>query len=606
MKKIHLASILLAVLGWSMMFTSCENLKTMVKNHPTMAKYEVKPNPLEMRGDKIKVELKGEYQPKYFNTNAIVVLQPGIQYEGGTQWLKPIILRGEKTKGQGNLISKTKGGNFTYTDEVAYVPAMEQCQLIFNPVAYVEKKAKNMNVTNEEEALKVSKNVRLGETIPAKGTMITSTRINKLEAAVSTESDKYEKETVITKQANIYFLVDTYNLNWGLPLNKAEKNKTDLKNLDAALESGMLIKSIKIAAWASPEGEESRNQNLSENRATTGNKYFQNAYDRIVKAMAKKLKVKKDSLKQNITPEILSKGEDWEGFIADLRASDIPEKNTIINVISSHADRTAREQEIRNMTVIYKQIEDNILPSLRRAEITIDFLEPKKTDEQIAEFSLTAPDSLSLEELLYAVTLTDNKENQLQIYLSATRIYPDDFRAFLNASALYIGEGNYEEAQKLLETANAMQPNNANVLNNLGVVALSKGDFENARSNFKSAAAASPQASSNLGILDIKDGNYAQAASSLSAVACQYNLALAQLLNAEVDKAKATLDCMNPLTPDAYYLKAVCAARAGDKAGVIEAMRKAIAEKPALKVQAQKDIEFIKMKDDAEFQSILR
>ncbi|MEG2665619.1 MAG: hypothetical protein RSA02_01210 [Bacteroidales bacterium] len=106
--------------------------------------------------------------------------------------------------------------------------------------------------------------------------------------------------------------------------------------------------------------------------------------------------------------------------------------------------------------------------------------------------------------------------------------------------------------------------------------------------------------------MDIKDGNYAQAASSLSAVACQYNLALAQLLNAEVDKAKATLDCMNPLTPDAYYLKAVCAARAGDKAGVIEAMRKAIAEKPALKVQAQKDIEFIKMKDDAEFQSILR
>lgn len=594
------------VLGLGVLFSSCESLKKMAKNHASV-KYEVTPSPLEMHGDKVKVAIEGTIPAKYFWTKAILVFQPTLKYEGGQQELKPIVLRGLKTEGQGTVINNKTGGKFSYSDEVAYIPQMEECQLVVNPVGYPEKKAAGMDVTNQEQAATVAKNVKMGERSIAVGTMVTSTRIDRDHSKVSIVPDKYEKETVIPHTAHIYYLVDTYNLNWRLELNKAAEAKAAIKALDSLFATGMAMKSVSIKAWASPEGEESRNQNLSDNRAKTATKYFNSAYDKAVKALARKMKVKASTIKQEITPNVESMGEDWDKFLADLRASDIAEKNTIVNVISSHQDRAAREQEIRNMTVIYKEIEDDILPPLRRAEINVEFLEPKKTDEEIAQLSLTAPDSLKLEELLYAATLTEDKENQLKIYLSATTVYPEDFRGFNNAAALYIEKQEYDQAQTLLETANGLQPNNGEVLNNLGAIAMAKGDDDNARANFENAIkTGNADAAFNMGMLNIKDGDYAKAVSAMGGEKCVYNLALAQLLNGQIDAAKATLNCMSPVSADGHYLLAVCAAREGNKAEAIAALTKAVAGKAALKAQAQKDVEFISLREDAEFQSVVR
>ena len=195
-----------------------------------MAKYEAKPNPLEMRGDKIQFELKGQFAPNYFNTNAIVVMQPELKYDGGSVILKPYILRGEKTKGNGTLINKKAGGSFTYNETVDYKPGMEQSTLVLNPAAYVEKKAKKLPpVTTAAEAMKVPKAMNLGEVTPATGAMITSTRLDKESGYTSTEKDKYEKETIISKEASIYYVVDQYNLDWKMPLNKEQKNVNALK-----------------------------------------------------------------------------------------------------------------------------------------------------------------------------------------------------------------------------------------------------------------------------------------------------------------------------------------------------------------------------------------
>ena len=401
--------------------------------------------------------------------------------------------------------------------------------------------------------------------------------------------------------------MDTYNLNWRLELNKTPEAKAGIRALDSLFGTGMAMKSVDIKAWASPEGEEARNQNLSDNRAKTALKYFNSAYSKAVSKLARQMKVKASTIKQDIEPTVESMGEDWDKFIADLRASDIAEKNTIINVISSHTDREAREQEIRNMTVIYKEIEDEILPPLRRAQITVNFLEPKKTDEEIARLSLAAPDSLKLEELLYATTLTEDKDNQLKIFMSATEVYPEDFRGFTNAAALLYAKQQYDQAQQLLETANGLQPNNGAVLNNLGAIALAKGDFENARAHFENALkAGSPEAAFNMGLMNIKDGEYAKAVSALGSEKCIYNLALAQLLNGQVDQAKNTLSCMQAKTPDAYYLLAVCAARQDAKADVISNLRQAIQGKASLKAQAQGDIEFLDLREDADFQALVK
>ena len=605
MKKIQFLSISL-VLGLGVLFSSCESLKNMAKQHATV-KYEVKPNPLEMHGDKVKVEINGTIPGKYFWNKAMVVFQPSIVYEGGQQDLKPFVLRGVKTQGQGTVIDNKTGGKFSYSDEVPFVPQMEQSRLVVNPVGFPEKSAAGKEVADAAAATQLAKNLKLGDRQMAEGMMITSTRIDKEGAKPAIVPDKYEKETVIPHLAYIYYLVDTYNLNWNFALNKKAEAKAAIKALDSLFNTGMEMKSVEIKAWASPEGEESRNQNLSDNRAKTAVKYFNTAYDNAVKKLARQQKVKPASIKQNIEPQVQSMGEDWDKFIADLRASDIAERNTIINVISSHPDREAKEQEIRNMTVIYKQIEDNILPPLRRAEMQVNFLEPKKTDEEIAQLSLTEPSELKVEELLYAATLTEDKENQLKIYLSATEVYPEEYRGFNNAAALYIEKHEYDQAQALLETALGLQPEDGAVLNNMGAIAMARGDMENARANFENALkTGNAEAGFNMGMLDIKDGNYAKGVSAMGGEKCVYNLALAQLMNGQLDEAKATLNCMETITPDAYYLLAVIAARQNNKADLANALRQAVEGKSALKAQAQKDVEFINFRDDAEIQNIIR
>lgn len=605
MKRIQLVKVLCIAIGLSFVFMSCGSLKKMIENHP-IQEYTVVPEVLEMHGDKIKIQLTGKYAPKYFNSKAIVVIQPGVKYEGGIEYMKPIILRGEKTTGQGTVIANKAGGSFIYNGEIDYKEGMGQSELVFNPVAFIEKSAKDMVITNEVEAIEVPKFVRLGLTNVAEGTMITSTRMSTATAVTSTLPDGYEKETIIPHTAKIFFLVDLFNLNWNIPFNKKELNKKAIKVLDSLLLTGMDIKNVGINAWASPEGEESRNERLSENRMKTGIRYFNTAYNKSIKTIARKLKVKASSLKKEIAVDSKSMGEDWDGFIADLRTSDIAERNTIINVISSSPNAEAREQEIRNMTVIYEQIEDEILPSLRRAEINVNFLEPKKTDEEIAELSLVSPDSLKLPELLYAVTLTENRENQEQIYLSAIRIYTDDIKAYVNLSAMYLADGKFAEAKKLLETANGILPNNPCVLNNMGAVSLAMKDFSNAKANFETAVTfGSKEAKRNLGILDIKEGNYATAMNALAIPRCDYNRALAQLMNNDLAAAKITLSCIETKTAEDYYLLAVCAAREGNTANAIAALKKAVAEKPALKAQAQGDVEFIKLREDAEFKSIV-
>jgi hypothetical protein len=578
----------------------------MVQNHPAMAKYEVKPNPLEMRGDKIQFELKGQFAPNYFNTDAVVVMQPALKYDGGSVLLKPYILRGEKTKGNGTLINKKAGGSFTYIETIDYKPGMEQSMLVLNPAAYVEKKAKKLPTpANAEEAMKVPKAMNLGEVTPATGTMVTPTRLNNESGYTSTEKDKYEKETIITRKAIIYFVVDMYNLNWNMPLNKDQKNINALKSLDTALQSGMQIKNISVDAWASPEGEEVRNGNLSKERAATGKKYVEDVKKKATEARAKKLKVKSTTIEQKIDVAANDHGEDWDGFLAGVKSSNIKDKDKIVNVINSNKDIDKRHQEMNNMVVVYGGGDiEPVLDPLRRAELKVDFLEIKKTDEQIAELSLTAPDSLKLEELLYSATLTDNTGNKEAVYTSTIRIYPDDIRAYVNLSALYIAEKNYDKASEVLQTANGVKPNDVSVLNNLGVVALAKGDYKNAGDYFNQSDNA--EANKNKGILAIKEGHYGSAVSSMSDDKCGYNLALAQLLNNDVASAKNTLNCMNPTTADGLYLKAVCAAREKNATDVVAALKQAISEKPTLKTQAQKDVEFNTVRDNTEFQNLIK
>ena len=387
-------------------------------------------------------------------------------------------------------------------------------------------------------------------------------------------------------------------------LNKDEKNKQALKELMPFMDKYPEVIGVDIIGWASPEGELNRNQELSSNRSKTAQSWFNAEYDKYIKDRAKAEKVKAADIKQNITFNLEDKGEDWDGFLTTVAASSIKEKDQILNVIRSQADRDQRQQQIRNMIAIYNEI-DNILPGLRRAIITISCTD-SKTDEDIARLAVTNPEDLSLIELLYAASLTSDLKTKTSIYEAAIRLFPEDYRAYNDLACIKAFEGDKEEAKKLFEKANTLSPNNGVILNNEGVMALMSNDYTAAKEYFAAAEKAGFSQAYNNAVLDIKNGDYTAAASKMASSKCNYNLALNQLLSKNYSAAKSTLECITNKTAADYYLLAVVAARTNNEQDVYSNLREACAMNAGFKIQAAKDMEFKKFRDNADFKAAIR
>ncbi|MFA4853388.1 MAG: tetratricopeptide repeat protein [Bacteroidales bacterium] len=566
-------------------------LKKMIKKYETV-KYEVTPAVLETHGGKISVTVKGNIPEKYFHKRAIVEFAPVLKYANGTTSLKSITLQGEKVKGAGTAIKKKSGGAFTYTDVIEYKPDMNKSELVVNAKASLKKKS-----------------VELGERKLADGVIYTSERIEK-EGDIYLAEHGYEKETIITKSGEIYFAKAMSDLNLKtLPLNKDQDNAQKLKDFVDFLKNEWKIKNIDIAAWASPEGEETFNQGLTDRRSKTADKYIKDQIKDAVRNKAKANKQKVDEKKLDADMPVASlsaRGEDWDGFVKAIGNSSIKEKNTILNVVNSQTDLLKKEKEINNMTVIYPEIEDIILPPLRRSLITINYFEPKKSDQEIAMLATTMPDSLKKEELLYAATLTENLNTKLQIYDAATKVYPGEWKGYNNAGYVCLKLGKIEEAASYLDKAGKLMPNNGIIINNLGVVALWKKEYDNAKSFFETAQGLGINEGFNMGPIFIKKGDYAGAISSYGTKTCTHNIALAQLLSGNSSAAAATLECADPKSSAVYYLMAIVGARTSNTSLIYENLPKAIAADASYRDQAKDDREFLKYNTGSEFLNAIK
>ena len=231
---------------------------------------------------------------------------------------------------------------------------------------------------------------------------------------------------------------------------------------------------------------------------------------------------------------------------------------------------------------------------------------PKRTDANIAELSTTYPDSLKLEELLYAATLTNDLNTKLKIYESTTKIYPSDWKAYCNAGAVCLELDKVEDAKSYLEQANSLQPNNGTVLNNLGVLDSWSQDYAGAKEYYESAKSKGINADYNMGILSIREGDYNNATRLFGNANCTYNVALNKVLNKDYQSAANELDCMKEKDAEVYYLMAVIGARTNNSNMLYTNLKKAIAEDPAYKSQAKDDREFLKYFSNPEFLSAVQ
>ncbi len=596
-KNDHYSSLML---GITYKFITGSNLSSMAKNFDQVT-IVTTPDPLVRVGDTVCVNTTVTFPPKYFGKKAAMNFQPEIQYAGKTVKLKPVNFQGEKVEGNGIVINYKNGGSYTYVDCVPYEPGMNVSELVVSPTLYSPKEPVALNATPEEIEGKY-KVIDLPQRKLADGVIITGTRVVHDEDMMIAEHG-YEKETIISDDATIYFQVNMHNLNWNLPLNRNRNVQQQIDQLITFIKQGNEIRDIDINAWASPEGEESFNQGLSERRAQTGKKQVLDMFKKMAKEKGAVINIPNpdDSLHFNV----YANGEDWNGFMQAIEASDIADKRVIMNVVNSQPDVTKREQEIRNMAVVYREIEEDILPPLRRVEIKVNCFEPKKTDEEIANLATSDPAQLNDKELLYAATLTEDLETKARIYQNATTRFPNDWRGFNNLAVINMMNNQLGEAASSLGKADQMEPNNGLILNNLGALESKRENYANAINYYNKAKNLGVDVNYNLGIAQLARSNYDQALSLMGNRKCNTNVALAQIMTNRMDEANATMQCA-PESAQNYYLMAVAGARKNDINMVVSNLQKAIAIDPAIKAQAADDREFVKLFSNEQFLSLVR
>ncbi|NOQ23761.1 MAG: hypothetical protein GQ564_00220 [Bacteroidales bacterium] len=571
MKRInYLASFLFAAI----LLSSCGGLDKM-KEEASNIQYSVTPNPLEMHAGVVKYELKGDIPAEWFNKKAIVEFTPVYKYEGGEEVLESKTLQGESVEANNKVIAFETGGSIEFAGEFKYQEAMRNGELEIRGLATIKDK------TLDLVAYKL-----------CDGTVSTPLLVM-VDPMPIAAKDNFQRVISETKEADIHYLIQ-----------QSKVRRSELKADDiAALEEFVKtvneteneeFKGIEISAYASPDGSEKLNTRLSEQRKKTADKY-------LTKVIGKTKVSKEDAA---TLYSLKSTAEDWDGFKSLVEGSTIEDKDLILRVLSMYSDPVVREKEIKNIAATYEVLADDILPQLRRSELLVKVDRIGYSDSMLLVLAVSNPDTLNIEELLYAGKLIEGLEAKAAVYTAATVKYADCFRAFNNLAYINILQGNLTDAKVALEKANELKEGDAIITNNLGVVALMEGDKETAKSHFLNATDAGNAVDYNLGIINIMDGEY-EAAVNYFQNHKTFNTALSMLLAGKNDSANKTIDVVEKDVPLNYYLKAVINARIGDEAAVMSNLTTAIEKDADLKQMAKTDLEFRNYFENDTFKTIV-
>ena len=562
-KKLYLPLLMAMVVA---LFSSCSK-----KMGELSADYfTVTPQVLEAVGGKVPATINGKFPEKYFNKKAVVEVTPVLKWNGGEAKGQPATFQGEKVEGNDQTISYKMGGSYTMKTSFDYVPEMAKSELYLEFKATIGKKVVTI------PAVKV-----------ADGVISTSELVNNTlgNANPALGEDAFQRIIKEKHDANIMFLIQQANIR-SSELKTAKEFNKEVANVNEA--ANKKISNIEVSAYASPDGGVSLNTTLAENRESNTTKMLS-----------------KDLKKAKIDAPIDAKytAQDWEGFQELVSKSNIQDKELILRVLSMYQDPAQREQEIKNISSVYKTLADEILPQLRRSRLTLNYEIIGKSDEEIAKLASSNPSELNVEELLYAATLTNDPAKQEAIYTQATKQFPNDYRAFNNLGKLAYQAGNVDKAEsyfKKVASVNASPEVNMN----LGLISLIKGDKAAAETYFGKAAG-TKELGESMGNLYIAQGQYERAVNSFGDSKTN-SAALAQILAKDYNKAKNTL--ANVERPDAYtdYLMAVLGARTNNSSMVTSSLKSAVAKDSSLAKKAATDLEFAKYFTNADFMSIVK
>ena len=525
--------------------------------------FSVVPNPLESNGGNVSATINGMFPEGYMKKKAVVTVIPELRYgDGQVARGEAATFQGEKVEGNDQTIAYKVGGNYTMKTNFKYVPEMQKSEL------YLTFDAKIGNKQQEVPAIKVADGVistgELGY-------------VTVKHATPSVSSDAYQRIIEKKQDANIKFLIQQANLRSSELKNNSVKEFVSLLNKIQQEQETLALKNIEVSAYASPDGGFDLNDKLANKRQKNTETYL--------KQQLKKTKNTGAAVDAKYT------AQDWEGFQELVKVSNIQDKDVILRVLSMYKDPEEREQQIKNMSSVFRELADGILPQLRRSRMTINYEVIGRSDEQIKEQYKSDAQQLSLEELLYNAGLTDNAAEKEDIYKTTTKLFSNDARAFNNLATLAYQRGDYSAAKSYAEKALAIDANSADAKANLGLIALTEGNVAKAE-NLISQASGASNIQEALGNLHIAQGKYAQAEQDLANINSN-TAALAQILNKNYSAAASTLSNIKNADATTDYLKAILNARQGNTTDAANALRNAISKDSSWAGYAAKDLELL-------------
>lgn len=554
MKKIHLSVIAATLLA----LCSCSSkLSEMSADY-----FTVTPQVLEAVNGEVPVTISGTFPAKYFPKKAVITITPVLKWNGGSVTGESHTFIGELTEGNSQVISYKNGANVTMKNSFDYVPEMAKSELYLEFAAKVKGKTKSM------PAVKI-----------ADGVLSTAELYSQTTASTKPAyaQDAFQRIIKQAKQANIMFLIQQANLRW------SEINSTQMEDFTATLQDvkadtkNKALENVEVSAYASPDGGLDLNDRLAAQRQ-------KNAQTHVNKVLKKN--------KVETTVDTKYTAEDWEGFQELVSASNIPDKDLILRVLSMYKDPEVREREIKNISAAYAELAEEILPQLRRARLTLNYQLIGRSDAEILEAFKSDASVLSIEELLYAATLVKSDNEKIAIYKKAADIYSHDYRPYNNMAEIAMKAANYNEAKSLLQKAAKLNPSAAEVNTNLGMLALIDGNVAEAEKYLLKGTDSKENAAA-LGNLYVAQGQYDRAVKAFGDTKSNA-AALAQIMSKNYTAAKNTLSQVEKADAYTYYLNAIVGARTNNATMVAENLKKAVKLDSSLRTKAANDIEFVK------------
>ena len=558
--KLYLSLTILAAAT----LTSCSKMGALSSDN-----FSVNPSPLESVGGQVPATINGRFPEKYMKKKAVVTVTPVLRYAGGETAGDAATFQGEKVEANNQTISYRVGGNYTMKTNFKYVPEMLKSDLYLT-----------FNAKKGKKTVKIP-DVKIGEGVISTSELVNRTLKN---ASTAFAPDAYQHIIKQKQEANIQFLIQqakirTSELN-GVSVKQFVKTLQEIQ----ADEQRKALENIEVSAYASPDGGMSLNTKVAQDREKSTQKYV-------------KSQLKKTGLEAEVDTKYTA--EDWEGFKELVSQSNMQDKEVILRVLSMYQDPEERELQIRNLSAAFTDLTQEILPQLRRARMTINYNLIGRSDDEIQAQYKSDASQLSVEELLYSTTLTENVAEQEGIFKKTAQLYPNDYRAYNNLATIAYANGKYNDAKNYLQQALKANSNAAEPNVNLGLISLINNDLTSAQ-KYLAKGAGSQALGEALGNMYLKQGNYAQAVKSFGN-AKSNSAALAQILTKDYMKAAETLAAVQKKDAMTSYLKAIVAARTNNNTLAVDNLRDAIAKDASLAAYAAKDLEFLKLQNDATF-----